>query len=488
MASKTKEKMDYTDLTEGPITRKLLSYSWPIIVGNTLLQLYNVVDSIVVGNFAQNRTYALAAVSACAPITMVFNSLYMGISTGATIIVSQYKGSRDPEKLEKALNTSLLLSILISLLITALGLFFSRPMLELISTPENILTDASLYLEIVFIGSVGNITYNIMQGLVRGLGDTKWPFFTQSLASVVNILLDLLFVCVFHWDVAGVAWATMIAHIISATLTLLKQRTGVYGARITWNKLRLDPELTKLIFRLGMPSAVQNIAVSGASVVTQAFSNRFGADFIAANSVVAKIDGFALMPIMGFGMAVSAFVGQNVGAGKLERVSKGVRLCGYIILGIGVLIGVVICLGAPIFMRLFGTADFVYQMGLTGLYIVSFFYILMGFSNIFQSAIRGAGAAASAALISISSTFLRIPVFYLMAVLPLDGAIRAGLSTGLSADSAQAQAVAQTYHLNFWAASVSIVIGFAITTAYYLLGNWKSKGITAQAKAASGKQ
>ena len=146
-------KMDYTDLTEGPIAKKLISYSWPIIAGNVMLQLYNVVDSVVVGNFAANRTYALAAVSACGPITMIFNSLYMGVSMGAGIIISQYKGSKDPEKLEKSLNTSFLLALFMSLVITVLGVFLSRPMLELIQTPAEIIDDAALYLEIIFIGS-----------------------------------------------------------------------------------------------------------------------------------------------------------------------------------------------------------------------------------------------------------------------------------------------------------------------------------------------
>ncbi len=480
--------VDYTDLTEGSIARKLISYSWPIIAGNVMLQLYNVVDSIVVGNFAQNRTYALAAVSACSSITMIFNSLYTGVSMGAGIIISQYKGSKDPERLEKSLNTTFLLSVLMSIAITFLGLLFARPMLELIGTPEEIIGDAALYLDIIFIGSIGNITYNIMQGLVRGLGDTKWPFFTLSLASVVNIVLDLLFVCVFHWDVAGVAWATTISHIISAALTLLKQRTGVYGARITWKKLRLDRELTGLIVKLGMPSAIQNVAVSGAGVITQAFSNQFGADFIAANSVVNKIDGFALLPIMGFGMAVSAFVGQNIGAGKIDRVNHGVRLCGYLIVGMGVVIGVVICVFAGLFMKLFGTEGVVYDMGVTGLYIVSFFYILQGLSNIYGSAIRGAGAATAAAVISMGSTFIRIPVFYFMAILPLKNLIQAAVESGAYANytlaSAAGVGVAETYSMNFWAMSVSIVIGFILMTAYYVWGNWRSRGITAQARAA----
>lgn len=483
--------MDYTDLTEGPIAKKLISYSWPIIAGNVMLQLYNVVDSVVVGNFAENRTYALAAVSACGPITMIFNSLYMGVSMGAGIIISQYKGSKDPDKLEKSLNTSFLLALFMSLVITVLGLFLSRPMLELIQTPAEIIDDAALYLEIIFIGSVGNLIYNMMQGLVRGLGDTKWPFFTLSLASVVNIVLDLLFVCVFHWDVAGVAWATTISHIISAVLTLWKQHSGIYGARITLKKLKLDRGLTKLIVKLGMPSAIQNIAVSGAGVITQAFSNMFGADFIAANSVVNKIDGFALLPIMGFGMAVSAFVGQNIGAGKIDRVNRGVRLCGYIILGMGVLIGVIICVFAPAFMRMFGTDGVVMEMGLTGLYIVSFFYILMGLANIYASAIRGAGAATAAAVISLLGTFVRIPLFYFMAVLPLQNLINAAVSSGAYASYELAASagvgVMETYSMNFWAMSVSIIINFAVTTAYYVWGNWRTRGITDKARAAAKK-
>ena len=195
---------DRRDLTRGPITQKIIRFSLPIIFGNLFQQLYNVVDSVVVGNFAFDGTHCLAAVNASFAIMLVFNALYMGVSMGANIVIAQYRGAGDARQLEKAMTTTFLLSMLAGVFITVVGFLCSRPILVLLGTPADILDDAALYIRIIFLGTCGNVLYNNMNGMVQGLGDAKWPMYALILSSLTNILLDLLFVCVFHWDVAGV--------------------------------------------------------------------------------------------------------------------------------------------------------------------------------------------------------------------------------------------------------------------------------------------
>ena len=211
---------DRQDLTTGHITQKILLFAIPTILGNLFQQLYNVVDTLIVGNFAANSTECIAAVNSSFPIMMFFSSLFMGVSMGANIIVSQYKGAKDHENLEKAMTTTFTLSMLTGIVITLLGLIFTRPLLELLGTPDEILDMSATYLRIVFIGTCGNIVYNGMNGLIRGLGDAKTPMYALIIAAILNILLDLLFVARFHWDVAGVAWATIIAHFASGLILL----------------------------------------------------------------------------------------------------------------------------------------------------------------------------------------------------------------------------------------------------------------------------
>lgn len=202
-----------TDLTQGPIGKKLLSFALPIIAGNLIMQLYNVVDSIVVGQFVGSD--ALAAVGVSFPVMMLFNALYMGISMGANIVISQYKGAGDHERLEKALNTTMTLCLLLGVVITVLGLFLSRPLLELLGTPDNIIDDSTVYLMIIFGGTLGNMMYNVGNGTARGMGDSRWPLYSLIISSITNVILDLVFVLWFDMGVAGVAWATLISHIIA---------------------------------------------------------------------------------------------------------------------------------------------------------------------------------------------------------------------------------------------------------------------------------
>jgi len=472
------------DLTQGPITRKILLFALPIIAGNLFQQLYNVVDSWVVGNFAASGTACLAAVNASFPIMMFFNSLFMGISMGANIIISQYKGAKDHDNLQKAMTTTFTLSMLVGVVITIMGLVLSRPILELLGTPDEIMDMAATYLTIVFIGTCGNIVYNGLNGIIRGLGDAQYPMYALIIAAILNIVLDMLFVIVFHWDVAGVAWATIISHFISGLLLLWKQNTGAYGAKIDFRNLKPDGHMTKLIVRMGLPAAIQNAAFSGGMLITQTFANRFGTNFIAANAIIMKADGFAMMPMMGLQAAITTYVGQNIGAGNIKRTNQGIRATCVMSVVIAAVIGVLLYVFGHYLMAAFNVDEKALEMGVRGLRFLCFFYVFMALQNVLGGALRGAGASTASAVTSVASTILRIPLGYVLAILPLNRDCQAAVEQGLYATAKLAEAAGvgnEHYFGLFQTFAFGMIIGLLLIVPYYLWGNWRSKGITDKA-------
>ena len=473
------------DLTRGPITKKIFFFSLPIIAGNLFQQLYNVVDSIVVGNFAADGTHCLAAVNASFAIMMVFNALFIGVSMGANIVVSQYKGAGDTQRLEKAMTTTFLLSMLAGLLITVVGCLCAKPMLRMLGTPADILDDAALYITIIFLGTCGNVIYNNMNGMVQGLGDAKWPMYALIISSITNIALDLLFVCCFHWDVAGVAAATILAHILSGLIMVWRQNTGVYGARIQFRDLKIDRVIAGQILRLGLPSAVQNMCFAGGSLVIQTFSNRFGTSFIASNAMLMKIDGFALLPMMGFSTGVTTYVGQNIGAGNVERTNRGIRTTLLLSGGVTLAISAVLYFLCPTITLVFGASALSRQMAAEGIKYVCFFYIFYSLQNTLSGALRGAGAALMSSLCVIGSTLIRVPLSWLLAAWPLDRDIDAAVAAGQYATRALAEAAGvgfEHYIGIFQTWGWSMLAGFLLVLPFFLFGRWREKGVTEQAK------
>ena len=476
---------DNRDLTCGPIFKKIILFALPIMAGNLFQQFYNVVDSWVVGNFAANGTACLAAVNASFSIMLFFNSTYMGISLGANIVLSQYKGAQDHERLEKGMTTTFALSLWCGIIITAVGLLTTRGILELLGTPEEILDDAATYLRIIFIGTCGNVIYNGMTGMLRGLGDAKYPMYALIFAAVLNIILDMLFVIVFHWDVAGVAWATIIAHLISGLLLVWKQAAGAYGAKIDFRHLRMDKAILKLILKLGLPAAVQNAAFSVGNMITQSFSNRFGVNYIAAHAIIMKADGFAILPMIGMQMATTTYVGQNIGAGDVERTNKGIGASCIIGVVFAVLVGGLLLLFGKDLMAIFGVHDEALQMGITGLNFIAYFYIFTALQNVLGGALRGAGASIASAIATVSATLLRIPLGYFLAIRPLNNACRAAAEAGLyaTAELAEKAGVGMEHYFGLiqtW--GFGMAIGLLVLLPYFFFGNWRSKGITEKAK------
>ena len=476
---------DNRDLTQGNIFKKIILFALPIMAGNLFQQFYNVVDSWVVGNYAAKGTEALAAVNASFSIMFFFNSLYIGISMGANIILSQFKGAKDYDNLEKGMTTTFTLSMWCGIIITVVGLLTARLLLELLGTPEEILDDATLYLRIIFAGTCGNVVYNGMNGMLRGLGDAKYPMYALIFAALLNIALDLLFVCVFHWDVAGVAWATIIAHLVSGLLLVWKQAGGSYGAKINFRHLRMEKNLLKLILRLGLPAAVQNATFSLGNMITQSFSNRFGVSYIAAHAIIMKADGFAVLPMIGLQMATTTYVGQNIGAGDIERTNKGIGASCIIGVICSVVVGALLLLFGKDLMQIFNVHDEALQMGITGLNFIAYFYVFMALQNVVGGALRGAGASIASALCSVTATLLRIPLGWALAIRPLNADCRAAVEAGLyaTAELAEKAGVGMEHYFGLiqtW--GFGMAIGLIVMLPYFFFGKWRTKGITDKAK------
>ena len=262
------------DMTRGPIVGPLIRFILPLVGSSIFQQLYNTVDFLFVGNFLDKT--AAAAVGASATLITCTIGLFSGISVGTSVVASQAIGAGDRERAEKALHSSVTFGLLGGLVLMTLGILFAPALLRLLRTPENVIPQATTYLRIIFLGTCGNVIYNGANGMLRGLGDAKFPMVALVFSALLNIALDMLFVIVFHWDVAGVAWATIIAHLFSGLLMIWKQNTGVYGAKIDFRNLRMDKNIMKLILKLGLPAAVQNATFSVGSLIIQSFSNRFG--------------------------------------------------------------------------------------------------------------------------------------------------------------------------------------------------------------------
>lgn len=300
------------DMTLGRPWEKILLFTIPMLLGNIAQQLYNTVDSVVVGKYVGDN--ALAAVGSAGPIVNLLIVLFVGISMGASIMVSQYFGARDREALSHTIGNCIVLTIIASVLVTAIGVTVARPMLVLLKTPDSILDWCTSYLHTMFIGCAGLAFYNILSGVLRGLGDSVSALFYLVVASVLNIILDLVFVVNFHMGVSGVALATVIAQAISALLCVyklyrMKHLFDLKPRYIRWNK-----KYAMNIIRLGLPSGVTQAIMSMSMIIVQSLTNSFGEQFIAANVIVMRVDGFAMLPNFSFGTAMTTFAGQNVGA------------------------------------------------------------------------------------------------------------------------------------------------------------------------------
>lgn len=435
------------DLTEGPIFKNLLLFALPILLGTIVTQLYNVADSVIVGQMV--GTDALAAVSAASPVMSIINMFLIGLSAGSNVVIAQRVGAKDNRALQRALGSISCLTLLCALFITAAGLAASRPLLEVLGTPEGIFQDARLYLVAVYLGTTGNLVYQMGSGALRGMGDSMWPFVFLVFCSGLNILLDVLAVQVFHLGVLGVGIATSLSQLVSGVGILFRLNRGGYGVKVTFATLRLDKEEAKQVAAIGLPAAIQNIGNAIAALCVQSSVNVFGAAFIAANSIVTKVDDMINIPIIALSTALCTFVGQNMGLLRLDRIKKGINssiaaLCG---------LGVVMC-GALIALRnvfplLFTTETEVAGYAAQGLFILSFMCLFHGIDRCLVNAMRGAGKSVVPMITAQFGAFSRIPLAYFLAV-------KTGNCLGI-----------------FWALLIASLLRTLAIAFYYYGGGWK---------------
>ena len=438
------------DLTEGPIVRQLLQFALPAMASNLLLQFYNAVDSIVIGQYAGST--ALAAVGVSNPIMMLFNALFMGFSLGASIIVAQTFGAKNMEKLQRTINTTFSMAFTVGMFITIIGVVLCRPLLRLLNVPDDIIGNAALYLTIIFGGTLGNVFFNYGSGILRGMGDSRWPLVALSISCFLNIVLDIWFVYGFGWGVAGVAWATVIGQTTSGLFLAWRINNFGHGLKISFQEmLRPDMSIIKDILRYGLPSGVQQMGRSLGGVIVQSFTNSFGSVFIAANTVVMRLDGFVIMPMMALGIAATTFVGQNTGANKPDRAKTGVNRLLVMVMILAAILGVVMYFFGRQASRAFTSEDPVIAIAVQGIRVVCFSYAFMGIDATLAGALRGSGIANVSMITTIISNVFRIILVYFLA-------IRTSNYMGV-----------------FYSMALSMAIGAILVSAYYFLGKWRNK-------------
>jgi putative MATE family efflux protein len=439
------------DLTTGKESKLILQFATPMLLGNVFQQLYNIVDSIIVGNLLGKE--ALAAVGASFPIIFTLISLVIGFTMGATIIISQYFGAKQMEKIKRTIDTLYIVLFFASIALTILGITFSGAIFRLIQLPEEVMPQARLYLNIYFSGIIFFFGFNGTSAILRGLGDSKTPLYFLIIATLANIILDLLFIIVFKWGIAGAAIATVISQggaFLTAIIYLNKTHPVM---KFSTFRLVFDKIIFWQSVRIGLPSGLQQTFVSLGLLAITWIVNLFGINVIAAYSIAMRIDSLAALPAMNFSAALSTFVGQNIGAQKVERVKAGLIATLKMTAIISVSISVIAVLFSKFLIGLFTNDAAVIVIGARYLIIVSSFYIL--FSTLFaiNGVMRGTGDTVIPMFITLFALwFARIPVAYFLSA-------EIG-ETGI-----------------WWAMPIGWFFGMAMGILYYLSGKWKNKSV-----------
>ena len=459
MLSKIKKLFEPIDMTVGSPWKSIGLFSIPMVIGNIAQQLYSTVDSVVVGHYVGDN--ALAAVGSATPIFNLLLVLFIGISAGVGIMVAQYFGAKIREDLSKTIGTCITLTALCSLFLMVVAPPFVKPLLRLLDTPASLMQDCTYYLIIMMVGGAGMAYYNILSGILRGMGDSFSALLYLLVATVLNIVLDLLFVAQFDMGVAGVALATVIAQGVSAWLCLRKLMRMKETFDLTREELKMSKSHLSQIIRLGLPSGATQAIFSSAMIIVQSLTNSFGEMFIAANVIVMRVDGFAMMPNFSFGMAMTTYTGQNVGAQKYNRVSTGAKqgtimavLCSATITGIILLFG-------KHLMRIFTDTPELVNMSYYMMCILAVGYIAMAVTQSLSGVMRGAGDTVTPMWISLcTSVLIRIPIAYGISWLTRTPQLPTGRSECI-----------QISLLSAW------VLGAVLTAIFYKVGKWKNKAL-----------
>ncbi len=459
MFEKVTRLFGQVDMTEGKPWRKIVVFTFPMLIGNVAQQLYNTVDSIVVGKYVGDN--ALAAVGSASPIFNLLLVLFVGIAMGAGIMVSQYYGSRDRENLSKTIGTTITLTAVASVLLMLAGSLAIRPVLVLLDTPPSIIDWCTSYLLILLWGIAGLAYYNILCGILRGLGDSLSALVYLLVATVLNIVLDIWFVAGLGMEVAGVALATVIAQLVSAALCILKLRKMTAFFDMKKEYLKPDRENIFTVIRLGLPSGLTQAIMSMSMLVVQSLTNSFGEIFIAANVIVMRVDGFAMMPNFSFGTAMTTYAGQNVGAKQYDRVKQGARQGTLIAVCTSAVITGLILLFGPYLMGIFTNTGELARLSADMMKILAVGYIAMAVTQSLSGVMRGAGDTVTPMWISLLTTVaVRVPLAYGLVYLT------------------RTEELPQGRYESLWISLLtSWVLGALITFMFYKIGRWKKKAL-----------
>lgn len=382
-----RQKSTAVDMTSGPIAKQLILFAVPLLLGNLFQLLYNTVDVLVVGNFVGKE--ALAAVGSTTPIINIVVLFFNGISVGGGVVIGQYYGARDMDKLHRAVETTMAVTFLCSVIFAAGAVLAVPAMLKFMSTPDDVMNAAGIYLRIYFGGLPGLLIYNMGSGILRAVGDTVRPLMFLVLTSVVNIILDLLFVIGFHTGIAGVAWATIIAQFISAVfvLVLLSRTKDIY--RMTWNDLAIDRRILARILSVGLPAGIQSMVTAFSNVFVQSYINSFGSDCMAGWSCYNKLDQFVFLPIQSMANSATTFVSQNVGAGEADRARRGTRQSVMISLSITFVTSLILFVFSHFAVGMFTGETEVIRYGVLFIRLNVFFLLANTVNHVLAGAIRG---------------------------------------------------------------------------------------------------
>ena len=377
------------DMTQGSTTRHLVRFALPLLAGNLFQQLYNMVDTWVVGNFVSNE--AFSAVGTVTPIINTLIGFFLGMSSGAGVVISQYYGAHRPEKVREAVHTAMLLTVIMGVVFTGVGIAMTPLMLELMKTPAEVAPDQTAYLTIYFAGIMGLLLYNMGSGILRAVGDSQRPFYFLLVSAGVNTALDLLFVLKFGMGVEGVAYATIIAQAVSAVLTIAVLIGYDGSVKLSLRDLRIHWDMLKKIVAVGIPAALQMAITAFSNVFVQGYINHFGADCMSGWTAYTKIDQLVILPVQSLSLASTTFVGQNLGVGNVERAKGGVRRALYLSFAVTAVLLVPVLTLAPDMTAFFNSKPEVVSYGALLLRLLSPFYFFFCINQIYSGALRGSG-------------------------------------------------------------------------------------------------
>ena len=384
-------RSDYNTLTEGVIWKKLTLFAWPIFLGNLFQQLYNIVDSLIVGWFLGDQ--ALAAVASSGNLIFMFVGFFNGLAMGAGVLIARYYGAKDYEAMEEAIHTDIAFGLVTGAGLTVLGVGLTPVILRWMGTPDDVLPQSISYFRLFFCGALFAVMYNICMGILQSMGDSKHPLYYLLVTSILNVILDLLLVGVFHMGVGAAALATTVSQGVSALLCCIRLLRLKGPGKLVIRKIRFHKSSLRQILRYGLPAGVQNSVIGFANVVVQGNINAFGTAAMAGCGTYSKLEGFAFLPITCFAQGLTTFVGQNLGAGKYDRVKKGAVFGTACSLILAEAVGIFMFLFVPQLIGLFNGSPDVVAYGTRHARVTTLFFFLLAFSHCAAGILRGAGQA-----------------------------------------------------------------------------------------------